>query len=151
MDRRTFLAGTGAVLVAAPLAAQAQQAGKVYRIGWLGVTQPPSPDAGWEAFIAGLRERGYVEGQNMVLERRYSEGREDRFPGFAAELVQMKDVWLRFRLTGQDDDLRGGRIRRSSDGAAGPMSTEAEDLHRIISASVRDMLDAYRIQASAGR
>jgi putative ABC transport system substrate-binding protein len=78
------------VLLATPLAGEAQQAGKVYRIGWLGVTPPSSPDALWEAFIAGLRERGYVEGQNMVLERRYSEGREDRFPGFAAELVQMK-------------------------------------------------------------
>ena len=90
MDRRTFLAGTSAVLLAAPLVAEGQTAGKVWRIGWLGVTSPPSPDAGWEAFIAGLRERGYVEGQNIVLERRYSEGREDRFPGFAAELVQMK-------------------------------------------------------------
>jgi putative ABC transport system substrate-binding protein len=90
MDRRTFLAGTGAVLLAGPLAAEGQTAGKVWRIGWLGVTPPSSLDAGWEAFIAGLRERGYVEGQNIVLERRYSEGREDRFPGFAAELVQMK-------------------------------------------------------------
>jgi ABC transporter substrate binding protein len=90
IDRGTFLAGMGAVLLAAPLAAGAQQAGKVYRIGWLALTPPSSPDALWEAFIAGLRERGYVEGQNIVLERRYSEGREDRFPGYAAELVQMK-------------------------------------------------------------
>jgi len=88
MIRRAFLVGLGSGILAAPLAAEAQQAGKVWRIGWLGATPPSS--AVWEAFIAGLRERGYVEGQNIVLERRYSEGREDRFPGFAAELVQMK-------------------------------------------------------------
>src|SRR4029450_2742826 len=90
INRRTFVSGTGACLLAAPTAADGQTAGKVWRIGWLGVTPPSSPDAGWEAFIAGLRERGYVEGQNIVLERRYSEGREDRFPGFAAALVQMR-------------------------------------------------------------
>jgi hypothetical protein len=72
--------------VLAPLAAEAQPAGKVWRIGWLGISGSTPP----EALVAGLRERGYVEGQNIVIERRYSEGREERFPGYVAELVQMK-------------------------------------------------------------
>jgi putative tryptophan/tyrosine transport system substrate-binding protein len=73
-------------LTLGPLAAEAQPAGKVWRIGWLGI----SGSAPLEALVAGLRERGYVEGQNIVIERRYSEGREERFPGYVAELVQMK-------------------------------------------------------------
>ena len=90
MERRTFLAGTGAVLLAAPLAAWAQQAGKVYRIGYLGIS-PPSGTAAplWDAFLQGLRDHGYVEGQNLVIERRWSEGKAERFPDLAAELVRL--------------------------------------------------------------
>jgi len=95
MNRRAFLGALSGSLLAAPLAGEAQQAGRVYRIGWLGTTPAPPNDPAWEAFLAGLRERGYVEGQNIIIERRSSEGREDRFPGYAAELVQMKvDVIL---------------------------------------------------------
>src|SRR5215831_2584725 len=91
MDRRTFLAGTGAVLLAAPLAVEAQQAGKVHRIGYLG-TSPPSGTAAplWNAFLQGLRDHGYVEGQNLVIERRYSEGKAERLPDLAAELVRLR-------------------------------------------------------------
>jgi putative ABC transport system substrate-binding protein len=85
IDRRTFLACTGAVLLAAPLAAEAQ-AGKVWRIGLIAVARA----TGEEAFFERLRELGYVEGQNLVTERRYSEGRAERFPEFAAELVRLK-------------------------------------------------------------
>src|SRR6266699_2180322 len=96
MDRRTFLAGMGAMLLAAPLAAQAQQ-GKVARIGFL---SPASPsDAGgnpsdlavlFEAFREGLRELGYLEGQNLKIESRWAEGHYDRLPGLAADLVRLK-------------------------------------------------------------
>jgi len=74
MDRRTFLAGTGAVLLAAPLAAEAQPAGKVWRIGYLGISRS-STDTWpiWTAFLAGRRERGWTEGRNVVIERRYTE------------------------------------------------------------------------------
>jgi hypothetical protein len=63
VDRRTFLAGTGAVLLAAPLAAEGQTAGKVWRIGWLG-NFPPTATVRpiVDAFTDGLREYGYVEG-----------------------------------------------------------------------------------------
>src|SRR6266849_5180374 len=70
----------------APLAADAQPAGKVYRIGFIAVTDGKIE----EVFFQRLRELGYVEGQNLVTERRYSEGRAERFPEFAAELVRLK-------------------------------------------------------------
>jgi putative tryptophan/tyrosine transport system substrate-binding protein len=79
-------------LLVGPLAAAAQPPGKVYRIGCLGTIprefQPPSHQ--WEALLDGLRERGYVEGQNLVFERRFSEGQAERFPELATELVRLR-------------------------------------------------------------
>jgi putative ABC transport system substrate-binding protein len=75
MDRRTFLAGTGAVLVAAPLAAEAQQAGKVYRVGILGEkASDPSEARLWQAFRLGLRDLGWIEGKNILFEDRWGDG-----------------------------------------------------------------------------
>ena len=90
MDRRAFLAGTGAVLLAAPLAADAQQAGKVPRIGFLRTTSPSDRPHLLDAFRQGLRELGWVEGQNIVIGYRFAEGRLDRLPDLAAELVRLK-------------------------------------------------------------
>ena len=71
IDRRTFLAGTGAVILAAPLATEAQQPGKVYRIGLLDYSAPdPARQAWWNAFRQQMRELGYVEGQNVRFEQR---------------------------------------------------------------------------------
>ncbi len=70
-----------------PGAAAAQQAAKVARIGLL--TTDPSATSAREAFIQGLRDLGYVEGRNVVIEYRYSEGHLDRFPALAAELVAL--------------------------------------------------------------
>ena len=89
MDRRMFLVGTGAVLLAAPLVAEAQQAGKVYRIGFLWDTPAVWPHA-LEAFRQGLRDLGWVEGQNIVIEYRWTEGRFDRLPSLVEELVRLK-------------------------------------------------------------
>ena len=75
-------------LLAAPLAARAQPLGKVYRIGYLAAIPPPAHL--WEALLDGLRERGYSEGRNLVFERRFSEGNAERFPEFAAEMVQLR-------------------------------------------------------------
>src|SRR4029453_18146058 len=91
--RRIGLAVVLAVsLPLVPLAGEAQQAAKVWRIGWLGLTPPTSPPFQRisEAFLQGLRDHGFVEGQNIIIERRYSEGREDRHTAFVAEFVQMK-------------------------------------------------------------
>jgi putative ABC transport system substrate-binding protein len=75
-------------LLAAPLAAPAQQSpGKTARIGLLFFVTSPSLD---EAFRQGLRELGYVEGQNIAIEYRSAEGKVERLPGLAAELVRLK-------------------------------------------------------------
>ena len=84
-------------LLAAPLAAEAEPAGKVYRVGLILTTSPVSEMAGPEpvhplarAFVHGLRALGYVEGQNLILERRSAEGRFERFGDIVAELVRLK-------------------------------------------------------------
>jgi putative tryptophan/tyrosine transport system substrate-binding protein len=75
----------------APLAAEVQQATNVYRIGWLSPGFPrPDHDPPVDAFRQGLREFGYVEGQNLVIAYRGAEGRIERLPDLAAELVQLQ-------------------------------------------------------------
>src|SRR5262245_56977299 len=77
-------------ILAVPLDAEAQQPTKVHRIGWLSPGSPPSgPTPTFEAFQQGLRDLGYVEGQHFVMERRYAEGKLDRLPDLAAELVRL--------------------------------------------------------------
>src|SRR5882724_10263157 len=90
MDRRVFLAGTGAVLLAAPLVAEAQQAAKVPRIGFLSPLSPTDNPDLLEAFRQGMRELGYAEGQTIAIEYRFAEGRPERLPALAAELVRLK-------------------------------------------------------------
>ena len=86
MDRRTFLAGTGAVLLAAPLSAEGQPAKKVYRIGYLSAGSGPANPEG--PFRQGLHDLGYVEGRDFVIEYRWAEGHPDRLAEFAADLVR---------------------------------------------------------------
>jgi putative ABC transport system substrate-binding protein len=86
ITRRAFCA----MLLALPFAAQAQQPTKVPRIGYLAGASPSSNAARIEAFRQGLRELGYVEGKNIVIEYRYAEGKLDRLPALAAELLRLK-------------------------------------------------------------
>ena len=88
MNRRRFL-GAVATLVAAPLGAEAQQAGTVPRIGFL-FFGSPGPSRELDAFRQGLRELGYTEGQNIVIEYRFASGQVERLPGLAAELARLK-------------------------------------------------------------
>jgi hypothetical protein len=74
-------------LLAAPLVAEAQQAGTVYRIGYLSTGSPPNPYG--PVFEEALRERGWVTGKNLVITYRYAEGKYDRLPALAAELVRL--------------------------------------------------------------
>jgi putative tryptophan/tyrosine transport system substrate-binding protein len=100
MDRRAFIAVVGGSILAAPLAAGAQQAGKVYRIGLLGLSSR-SDITGLEALRQGLRDLGYEEGKNLVIEYRWAEGKYDRLPGFADELVRRKvDVLVTYGTPG---------------------------------------------------
>ncbi|HSX81809.1 MAG TPA: ABC transporter substrate-binding protein, partial [Candidatus Saccharimonadia bacterium] len=77
-------------LLVVPLTAEAQQATQVHRIGRLSSGSPTEPNPALEAFRQGLRELGYIEGQNIVIEYRYAEGRDDRLTDLAAELVRLK-------------------------------------------------------------
>jgi len=88
VQRRDFLIAAGAIL-AAPLAAEAQQTTKVARIGYLGRDIVPAPHLP-EAFLQGLRDLGYVEGRSVVVEYRDAEGKSERLPALAAELVALK-------------------------------------------------------------
>ena len=76
--------------ILAPLAAEGQQAGKIYRIGMLETTSMALNAANLDAFRQGLRERGYVEGQNILIEYRAADGKIERFPGLATELARLK-------------------------------------------------------------
>jgi len=93
VERRAFLGAVAGGLLAAPLGAEAQQAGKVYRIGFL--RGGPPPESYLDAFQQGLRERGYVYGQNVVVELRATDGSVDQLPQLAEELLRSKvDVIL---------------------------------------------------------
>ena len=92
MHATTFIAGLILLLALAvlvvPLAAEAQEAGKVARIGLIRPGSPPDPFV--EPFKQGLRELGYVEGRNISIEYRWAEGRTERLPDLAADLVRLK-------------------------------------------------------------
>jgi putative ABC transport system substrate-binding protein len=77
-------------ILAAPLAAGAQPAGKVYRIGVLETTSAALNVPNLDAFRQGLRELGYIEGQNLVIEYRSADGHPERFPALATELVRLQ-------------------------------------------------------------
>ena len=91
ISRRAFIGTLTGGLLAAPLAAGAQQAGRVVRIGWLGLASPgPEVLRIVDAFREGLRALGYVEGQNIAFEYRWADSRSERLPDLAAELVRLK-------------------------------------------------------------
>jgi putative ABC transport system substrate-binding protein len=87
-NRRTFITGLGSA-AAWPMVGRAQQPGKAYRIGFLAndPTIPKQP-AG-QAFLDGLHESGFIEGKNIIIERRFAEGRAERYSIVATELVQL--------------------------------------------------------------
>ena len=97
ISRRQFLvAGLGAVI--APRAAEAQQAARIMRIGFLTASRLSSITLRTEAFRLGLRNLGYVEGQNIVIEWRSADETLNRLPALAAELVDLK---VALALTGE--------------------------------------------------
>src|SRR5262249_49353605 len=89
MRRREFIAGLGGA-AAWPVVARGQQAGKVWRVGFLASgSRPASIEAGqYGGFPQGMRELGHVEGKDFVIEWRFAEGRSEVFPSLAAELVR---------------------------------------------------------------
>ena len=95
MKRREFITLLGGAAAAWPLAAGAQQAGKVWRIGYVAGVSRSAASGSYAAFVQGMRELGYVEGKNFVIEWRSVEGRYERFPEIAAELMRLKvDIFV---------------------------------------------------------
>jgi putative tryptophan/tyrosine transport system substrate-binding protein len=90
MDQRAFITMVVGNILAVPLAAEAQQPGKVWRIGVLETLSATLNTANLDAFRQGMRELGYVEGRDFVIEYRSADGRPERFPGLATELVRLK-------------------------------------------------------------
>ena len=91
MPRRAFMAVIAGGLLAAPLAAEAQAAGRVYRIGILtNKASDPAESRQWQALRLGLKERGWIEGENFLIEIREAEGNSARLPEVAADLVRRK-------------------------------------------------------------
>ena len=102
-----------AMLFALCYSASAQQPKKVPRIGYLSAFDPATESARAEAIRLALRELGYIEGQNIATEYRYAEGKDDRLPELAAELVRLKvDIILAAGATGRSSRPRM-RPRRS--------------------------------------
>src|SRR5262249_58348635 len=90
MKKIIFCVALGALLLVLYVSAEAQQPAKVSRIGYLISGARSDSDSFAYAFRDGLRDLGYVEGKNIVVEYRYAEGKNDRFPSLVAELVQLK-------------------------------------------------------------
>src|SRR5262249_40378247 len=90
IQRRKFLASLGGAAATWPLAARAQQAGKLPTIGFLGSATPLVESQGVAAFVQRLRQLGWIEGHNLGIEYRWAEGRSERFAEIAAEFVRLK-------------------------------------------------------------
>jgi putative tryptophan/tyrosine transport system substrate-binding protein len=90
MNKRNFVFALGAIFLILSFSAEAQQATKVPRIGFLGAASASALTDQLDAFREGLRELGYVEGKNVVVEYRYADGKVDHVPELAAELVALK-------------------------------------------------------------
>jgi len=107
MNRNFVACSLGALLFALSVSAQAQQPKKVPRIGYLSATDPASDSARSEAIRLALRALGYTEGQNIATEYRYAEGKPDRLPALAAELVRLKvDIIV---VAGADTAMRAAK------------------------------------------
>jgi hypothetical protein len=121
-ERREFITLLGGAAAAWPLAARAQQGSKVWRIGWLSGASREATSGLQSAFLQGMRELGYVEGRDFVMESRFADGKYERYPEFAAELVRLKvDVIL----TGATSTIR--TLHRRTSLAVGVSSMKERD------------------------
>src|SRR6516164_1129451 len=89
--RREFIVMLGGMAVAGPLAARAQQAGRVSKVGYLGASSRSLEKPLVDAFRQKLHDLGHVEGENLAIEYRWAEGQDDRLPSLAAELVSRSE------------------------------------------------------------
>jgi putative tryptophan/tyrosine transport system substrate-binding protein len=130
VDRRTFVVSGGAVLVV-PRVARAQQAGRVARIGYLSGNPRADTLEAMDAFRVRLREAGYVEGQNLFIDHRYADGKHEKLPTLAAELVRQEvDVILTFGTRPQRARRRARRAAFRSRSASSPIRWPLASWHR---------------------
>ena len=109
MNKKISYFALSTMLLALCVEARAQQPKKVHRIGYLSSNDPATESTRAELFRLALRERGYIEGQNIAIEYRYPEGKRDRLPELAAELVRLKvDIIV---VTGGNRIIPGPRTR----------------------------------------
>ena len=107
MSAKILASILAAALIASTRLAAAQEPKKVPRIGYLSPLDPATESTRSEAFRLALRELGYIEGQNIAIEYRYAEGKLDRYPELAAELVRLKvDIIL---VSGGDQWIRAAK------------------------------------------
>ena len=107
MNTKIFVCLFAAALLSNAHLAEAQQPKKVPRIGYLSLLDPARESARSEGIRQALRERGYIDGQNIAIEYRYAEGKLDRLPEFAAELVRLKvDIIM---IAGGDTIIRAAK------------------------------------------
>jgi putative ABC transport system substrate-binding protein len=90
MERRVFVTAAGLSLLGVPIRAVAQPASRIPRVGYLFSFTPSAGQELWDACRQGLRELGYVDGRNIVLEPRWADGHHERLPALAADLVRLK-------------------------------------------------------------
>src|SRR5207244_691896 len=90
MRKKIFAVTFAFMLFAVCFSVAAQQPAKIRRIGYVSGSGPITSDPRFEAFRQGLRDLGYMEGKNILLEYRYAEGRQDPIPGLVSELVQLE-------------------------------------------------------------
>jgi hypothetical protein len=114
MRRREFISILGGAAVGWPLAAHPQQLAR-YRIGHLAIAAPtdtpPPPPANWDAFVQGLREAGYMEGQNIAFEHRSAHDQPELFPKLALELASLNVDVIFARAYGLWQPLRTRLVR----------------------------------------
>ena len=90
INRRMLVIALGAAVLIAPFGSLAQQS-RVWRVGYLAQISTPSiSSGGYAEFLRGMRELGYIEGKNLVVEARFADNKLERLPSLAAELVQLK-------------------------------------------------------------
>jgi len=90
MDRRAFICGLALGILDAPIAAEAQQTGRVYRIGYLTVPSRETAQGVANSFQLGLRDLGWIESQNVVIDYRFADSNLDRLPDLATELARLR-------------------------------------------------------------
>jgi putative tryptophan/tyrosine transport system substrate-binding protein len=114
MNKRIVVSFLATLLFVSVHFAEAQQAKKVSRIGLLVPFSASSDSPRRDAFLQGLRDLGYVEGKNITIEYRYTEGQLDRLPDLAAELVRWERHWINVFCPGVRWEKAGATQRRVS-------------------------------------